>query len=138
MQYTEYFNLAKPDSTDFVDVSVLNGNAEKIDTALHNAGGSEFVVTYTPTGEDTATCDKTYEEIVEAIEAGKFVRAIATLPEMFEYHLSLVGYMSDVGVMFNALITADVVHNNVTLLGINHTPSGEISLFSKSVPIEIE
>lgn len=39
MKYTQYFDLAKPDGDDLVDISVLNENADKIDTALHNSGG---------------------------------------------------------------------------------------------------
>ena len=34
MQYTPNFNLAKPDGTDSVDVSVLNGNMDIIDSSM--------------------------------------------------------------------------------------------------------
>lgn len=34
MKYTENYNLAKPDPTDLVDVSVINGNMDKIDKKM--------------------------------------------------------------------------------------------------------
>lgn len=34
MKYTGNYNLAKPDPTDLVDVSVINGNMDKIDKKI--------------------------------------------------------------------------------------------------------
>lgn len=36
MRYTEYFNLAKPDGTDLVDIDVLNGNMSLLDTIFED------------------------------------------------------------------------------------------------------
>ena len=39
MQYTANYHLAKPDGNDNVDISVLNSNADIIDSALAQGGG---------------------------------------------------------------------------------------------------
>jgi len=41
MQYTTNYHLAKPEGTDPVDISVLNNNADIIDTALAQGGGGQ-------------------------------------------------------------------------------------------------
>lgn len=48
MKYTGNYNLAKPDPTDLVDISVINGNMDKIDKKMKEvetaAGKADHVV----------------------------------------------------------------------------------------------
>ena len=57
---TTHYNLTKPDLTDLVDVTVLNGNADIIDDAIYEAlqsGGAAMIET---SAEETATSAHAY------------------------------------------------------------------------------
>lgn len=57
-------------SLDENDVLSLNGSS---------SSSSDFVVNFSTADMQAFTADKTYAEVVEAIESGKFVRSIVTI-----------------------------------------------------------
>lgn len=64
------------------------GQLQDSGKALDDLGKDDFVVSFT--GNDASiTCDKTYAEILAAIEAGKNVYAIQTIPDYGKFYLPL-------------------------------------------------
>lgn len=65
-----------PDASEASDGDVLTIADGDPAWAAPSGGGGQFLVTITPTGEDSGTSDKSYSEIAAAAEAGQGVVAV--------------------------------------------------------------
>lgn len=65
-----------------------DGQIQDSGKSLDDLGNNDFVVSFTGT-DASITCDKTYAEILAAIEAGKNVYAIHTIPDYGKFYLPL-------------------------------------------------
>ena len=134
MEYTTNFSLAKPSTSDNVDISVINGNMDIIDANLGSGGASgSFIVHYTILDEEemTLTADKTYAEILAAYNAGQIIYAeaeglrlpIVMAQPITEYKPS-IEYTATIPTISNE----SHYDNTITILTINHRYDAEAIL----------